>query len=118
MPGMITWVKKGDLMEAVLVLEEKIKALIAMVKLMRIDHDTLQSKHDSLQSENAQLKADNDKLAEGNAQLAFQLNTIEKSMLKETGHVQELTEERSITRLVLDDLIKSIDSIVENENQP
>jgi hypothetical protein len=39
-------------------------------------------------------------------------------MLKETGHVQELTEERSITRLVLDDLIKSIDSIVENENQP
>lgn len=110
--------QKGDFMEAVLVLEEKIKALIALVKSMKTDHDALQSKHDSLQSENAQLKAENDKLAEGNAQLTFQLNTIEKSMLKETGHVQELTEERSITRLVLDDLIKSIDSIVENENQP
>ena len=105
-------------MEVVLILEEKIKALIAMVKTMKMDHDALQSKHDSLQSENAQLKAENDKLAEGNAQLTFQLSSIESSILKETGHVLELTEERSMTRLVLDDLIKSIDLIVENENQP
>lgn len=105
-------------MEVVLILEEKIKALIATVKSIKKDHETLQSEYDFLQSENAQLKAENDKLADGNAQLALQLNTIEKSILKETGHVQELTEERSMTRLVLDDLIKSIDSIVENENQP
>ena len=69
-------------------------------------------------NEFAQLKAENDMLFEGNAQLTFQLNAIEKSMLKETDHVQELTQERSITRSALDDLIKSIDSIVENENQP
>lgn len=105
-------------MEVVLVLEEKIKALIAVAKDMKEKHDALQSKYDSLKGENAELKAENDKLAEGNAQLTFQLNTVEKSILKETGHVQELTEERSMTRLVLDDLIKSIDSIVENENQP
>jgi len=104
-------------MEVVLVLEEKIKALIATVKSMKEKHDALQSKYDSLKSEHAELKAENDRLTEGNAQLTFQLNTIEKSILKETGHVQELTEERSMTRLVLDDLIKSIDSIVENENQ-
>jgi len=36
---------------------------------------------------------------------------------KETVHVQELTEERTMTRSALDDLIKSIDLIVENENQ-
>jgi hypothetical protein len=71
-----------------------------------------------LKTEIVELKAENAKLAEGNAQLTFQLNTIESSILKETGHVLELTEERSITRLVLDDLIKSIDLIVENENQP
>jgi len=105
-------------MEVVLVLEEKIKTLIAMAKSMKENHVALQSKYDSLRDENAELKAENDKLAEGNAQLTFQLNTIEKSVLKETGHVQELTEERSMTRLALDDLIKSIDSIVENENQP
>jgi chromosome segregation ATPase len=105
-------------MEVVLVFEEKIKALIAIVKSSQQNFNALQSKYDSLESNYAQLKAENDKLAEGNAQLALQLNSIEQSMLKETGHVHELTEERSITRLVLDDLIKSIDSIVENENQP
>lgn len=105
-------------MEAVLVLEEKIKALVAMVKMTKEQNSTLQSKYDSLKSEFTQLKAENDMLFEGNAQLTFQLNAIEKSMLKETGHVQELTQERSITRSALDDLIKSIDSIVENENQP
>ena len=105
-------------MEAVLVLEEKIKTLIAMAKNAKEQHAALQSKYDSLKSEFAELKAENDTLFEGNAQLTFQLNAIEKSILKETGHVQELTEERSMTRSALDDLIKSIDSIVENENQP
>lgn len=105
-------------MEAVLVLEEKIKALIAMAHSTKEQYNALQSKYDSLKSEYVELKAENDKLFEGNAQLTFQVNAIEKSILKETGHVQELTEERSMTRSVLDDLIKSIDSIVENENQP
>lgn len=105
-------------MEVVLLLEEKIKALIAMISSIKKDYSQLQSKYDLLQSENVQLQAANDKLTEDNAQLTVQLNTIEKSMLKETGHVQELSQERSMTRLVLDDLIKSIDSIVENENQP
>jgi cell division protein FtsB len=104
-------------MEVVLVLEEKIKALIAVAKQLKDQHDALQSKYDLLKNENDVLKAENDKLAEGNAQLTSQLQMIEKSMQKETGHVQELTEERSMTRLVLDDLIKSIDSIVEHENQ-
>lgn len=105
-------------MEVVLILEEKIKALIATIKCIKNEHSNLQSKYDFLQSENVQLKAENNRLIECNAQLNSQLCTIEESMLKETGQVQELTEERSITRLVLDDLIKSIDSIVENENQP
>src|SRR5258708_1614964 len=105
-------------MEVLLMLEEKVKTLVAVVKSMKEQQNALQSKYDSLKTEIVELKAENAKLAEGNAQLTFQLNTIESSMLKETGHVQELTEERSITRLVLDDLIKSIDLIVENENQP
>jgi predicted nuclease with TOPRIM domain len=105
-------------MEVLLILEEKVKTLVAMVKNLKDQHGTLQSKYDSLKTEIVELKAENAKLAEGNAQLTFQLNTIESSILKETGHVLELTEERSITRLVLDDLIKSIDLIVENENQP
>lgn len=105
-------------MEVVLLLEEKIKTLVGMINNMKNNYNELQSKYDLLQSENVQLQAANDKLTEDNAQLTVQLNTIEKSMLKETSHVEELSQERSMTRLVLDDLIKSIDSIVENENQP
>jgi len=104
-------------MEVVLVLEEKIKALIAKIKQSKEQYDALQSKYDVLINELAELKAENNVLSEGNAQLTFQLSTIEKSVQKETVHVQELTEERSITRSALDDLIKSIDLIVENENQ-
>ena len=105
-------------MEVLLVLEEKIKTLVAMIKCLKKQNEALQSKYDSLNEGHEALKAENDKLAESNAQLALQLKTIENTILKETGHVQELTEERSMTRLVLDDLIKSIYSIVENENQP
>lgn len=105
-------------MEVALILEEKIKKLIAIIKKTKEQYENTQSNYDSLKSEIAELKAKNDRLSEDNAQLTCQLNTIERSMLKETDHIQELTEERSMTRLVLDDLIKSIDSIVENENQP
>src|SRR5687768_3781787 len=104
-------------MEVILILEEKIKNLIALLKNTREECFNLQSKYDLLKNENTELKTENDKLAEDNAQLIFQLNTIEKSILQETGHVQELTQERCMTRSALDDLIKSIDSIVENENQ-
>ncbi|HLJ31574.1 MAG TPA: cell division protein ZapB [Candidatus Babeliales bacterium] len=104
-------------MEVVLILEEKIKALIAKVKQDKEQFEALQSKYEVLINELAELKAENNVLSEGNAQLTFQLNAIEKSVQKETVHVQELTEERSITRSALDDLIKSIDLIVENENQ-
>jgi predicted nuclease with TOPRIM domain len=105
-------------MEVLLILEEKIKALVALFKDIKNQYNTLQSRYDSLKIEIVELRAENAKLVEGNAQLTFQLNTIESSILKETDHVLELTEERSMTRLVLDDLIKSIDLIVENENQP
>ena len=104
-------------MEAVLVLEEKIKTLIAMAKCSKEQYAALQSKYDSLKGDFDRLKAENDMLCEGNAQLTCQLNAIEKSVQKETCHVQELTAERSVTRSALDDLIKSIDLIVENENQ-
>jgi hypothetical protein len=105
-------------MEVLIILEEKIKTLVAVVKSLKEHNDLLQSKYDSLKASYTQLQAEHDTLTEGNAQLTFQLKTIENTILKETGHMQELTEERSMTRLVLDDLIKSIDSIVENENQP
>ena len=103
-------------METLLALEEKVKALVLHIKDMKEKLAVLQKENEHFNNENKQLKAENDAYFESNAQLNKQLNTLENSILQESGHVHELTEERSMTRSVLDDLIKSIDSIVENEN--
>ena len=104
-------------MEGLFVLEEKIKTLVALVKNLKKQQDILLQENNSLKIENDALKAENTNLIENNAQLIAQMKSIESSVLLETDHIQELKEERSVTRSVLDDLIKSIDSLVENENQ-
>jgi len=104
-------------MEVIFTLEEKVKTLIACVKNLKEQVHALRLENDSLKIEVQELKAENAKLAENNAQLIIQLKAIENSILLETDHVNELKEERCVTRSALDDLIKSIDSIVENENQ-
>ena len=103
-------------MEILLALEEKVKMLVLYTKSLKEQLNIIQQNNDSLKIENKEIKADNAKLMESNAQLVSQLNIMENSILLESGHVNELKEERLVTRTVLDDLIKSIDSLVENEN--
>jgi FtsZ-binding cell division protein ZapB len=103
-------------MEVLCALEEKVKALIAVAKKLKAENGLLQPENSYLKKENSELIAENARLAEGNAQLTAQLKAIEHTVLVETGQVHELKEERSMTRSVLDDLLRSIDSIVENEN--
>ena len=92
--------------------------MIACVKNLKEQIHALQLENDSLKIEAQELKAENASLVEINAQFTIQLKAIENSILLETDQVKELKEERSVTRSALDDLIKSIDLIVENENQP
>jgi FtsZ-binding cell division protein ZapB len=104
-------------MEVIFTLEEKVKTLITCIKNLKEQIHALQQENDSLKIEVQELKAENANLVEINAQFTIQLKAIENSILLETDHVKELKEERSVTRSALDDLIRSIDSIVENENQ-
>lgn len=55
-----------------------------------------------------ELKTENAKLAEDNAQLAAELSMLKSSL-------QDTLKEKELTRIVVDDLIKSIDSLVENQ---
>lgn len=103
-------------MEVLFILEEKIKMLASLTKNLKQENDALTKENSVVKEENESLKAENARLAENNAHISVQLKSIEDSMLKETGYVIELKEERIVTKSVLDDLIKSIDSIVENEN--
>lgn len=61
-----------------------------------------------------ELKTENAKLAEENAQLSAELVMLQNSLKDDTQRIDELKQEKELTRLVVDDLIKSIDSLVEN----
>ncbi len=63
-----------------------------------------------------ELKTENAKLAEENAQLAAELLLVQNALLDDSRRIDELKQEKELTRLVVDDLIKSIDSLVENQS--
>ena len=65
-----------------------------------------------------ELKKDNDGLVDENCQLATRLKNLEESLHTDTQRITKLDEERAITKMVVDDLIKSIDLlVVEQENK-
>ena len=75
-------------------LEEKVVRLVEMVK-------TLKQANQSLQEENQMLK--------------HQLMKTESSLVEETKDLEELSQEKMMARLLVDDLIKSIDSLVDQK---
>ncbi len=81
-------------MDALKVLDEKIAGLISRIN---------------------DLEADNAKLAADNAQLTAKLETMETSMLSDIKRIEELDQEKALTRMVVDDLIKNIDSLAEGK---
>ena len=63
-----------------------------------------------------ELKTEHAKLAEENAQLTAQLVMLQNALKDDTRRLDELKQEKELTRVVVDDLIKSIDSLVENQS--
>lgn len=83
-------------MEALSILEKKVVSLIDIIR---------------------QLKAENARLIEENVQLASKLTLMQGAVHEDAKRVEELDQEKALTKMVVDDLIKNIDSLVESENQ-
>ena len=83
-------------METLSVLEKKVVSLIEIIK---------------------QLKAENTRLTEENAQLADKITMMQTSAADDAKRAEEFDQEKSLTKMVVDDLIKNIDSLIEGENQ-
>lgn len=81
-------------MEVLNVLEKKIANLIEMIK---------------------ELKAEKALLIEENLELKQKLENFESSLLSREKNVEERTQEIVLTKMVVDDLIKSIDLLVEEQ---
>lgn len=80
-------------MEVLSALERKIETLIALIKQQK--------------EENSRLRAENQDLTD-------KVSQLQGSLLKEAKQVEkELTVEREATRRAVDDLIKSIDELVQ-----
>ena len=82
-------------MDLLKILEEKLATLVELVK---------------------DLKTENAELAQDNAQLKMKLSMLEKSLQGDEQCIQELKQEKELTKLCVDDLIKSIDALVENQS--
>jgi regulator of replication initiation timing len=83
-------------MEVFSVLEKKMEALVELVR---------------------ELKRDKARLIEENTQLLMKLEMLESSLLADNDRLEKFNQERVITKTVVDDLIRSIDLLVEDEKQ-
>ncbi len=81
-------------MEVLNVLEKKIASLIELIK---------------------ELRSEKAVLLEENAELKDRLEKLESSLLLHDKNVEERSQEIVLTKMVVDDLIKSIDLLVEQE---
>lgn len=104
-------------MDAFKVLEQKLVTLAGMVKDLKVQNNQLQTEKDKLLVEYDDIKAENAKLAEEVAQLSAKLETLEGSMLKGSEQIAAMSQEKQRAKLAVDELIKSIDSLVNRENQ-
>jgi hypothetical protein len=100
-------------METLKVLEQKIVALAAIIKELKVENAQLINDKKSLESENKALSLEIVKLVAELEDTQGQLRTMENSILKE---YEQNSKEQQLTKSVVDELIKSIDFLV-GENQ-
>lgn len=77
--------------------------------------NVLEQKFASLVKLTSELKTENSKLIEENLRLKENVETLEHSLLKNHQNLEELQQEKAMTKMVVDDLLKNIDSLVNNE---
>lgn len=80
-------------MNTLAVLENKITALIEKIKELQVDKVRLEKE---------------------NVRLSSEFKALEERVLKGTISINELSQEKETTKLVVDDLIKNIDLLIEN----
>ena len=105
-------------MDALQLLEQKISSLVSRIKELQEKNERLHADVGSFDKENKELKAENAKLAEENMQLVAKAGDLEKKALEGNDQIDELNQEKALTKLAVDDLLdrlKSIDSLVEKQ---
>ncbi len=105
-------------MDALHLLEEKISALVVIIQNLKEKNKQLDDLATISMKENEDLRAQHAKISQENSQLLEQIKELEKDALEGNGQIDELSEEKALTKIAVDDLLerlKSIDSLVEKQ---
>ena len=105
-------------MDALQLLEQKLSSLVFVVKELKEKNEALLKELELVRKEASDLKVENAKFAQENSELAAKIEILERDALKGNDQIHELNEERSLTKMAVDDLLerlKAIDSLVENQ---
>ena len=104
-------------MESLVILEKKLYQLLTIVQDVSQKNKDFERENESLKQILEDLKFENARFAEENVQLTSQLKVIENSLQRENTESDALQQEKNLAKLVVDDLIKSIDALMERESQ-
>lgn len=77
-------------------LEEKVVGLVDLVKDLRSEKAKLQEENESLKG---------------------QLKALETSLVSETKDLEELSQEKTMTKMAVDDLLRSIDDLIDQKEK-
>jgi len=111
-------------MDALRILEEKIITLVSLIQDLKSKNGVLdaqvvmlQQQSDEFIVQNKQLETENTRLAEENFQLVANLSNLEASVSNRSETIDLLKEEKALTKIAVDELIKSISDLVATEQQ-
>jgi len=96
--------------EALSLLEKKIIHLLELIS-------KLKEENNRLKAESAHLVEKNADLSQRVTDLTEKMSVTENAMVEHDKDLDELSQEKALTKMVVDDLIKSIDSFVDKEKQ-
>lgn len=111
-------------MEMLGILEKKIASLVDFVNRLKVENNHLAKDLAQAKSEYVSLKTEHEELVESHKTqgeefscLKGALAEFENSVLASRTSIDEFKNEKDLTLMLVDDIIKSIDSLVENDSQ-
>jgi Asp-tRNA(Asn)/Glu-tRNA(Gln) amidotransferase C subunit len=114
-------VKKEILMEQLSVLEKKLNVLLESKRNLALEAERCKEENARLREEAEQnealLREEVVKLAAENAELYAKVEKLENTLLVRHQSIEGLNQERELTKMAMEDLIKSIDMLVGTEQE-
>lgn len=104
-------------MEVLSVLEQKISSLVEKLHKYLEVNEQLRLQKEALQKEVGALKAEILQLTDENMQLTTKVQSFLDTNSADNKKINDLCQEKEDAKRFVDDLIRSIESLVEQENQ-